>query len=743
MSFLSQSSFAVTAIALSWLAANAAAQAPTNSTENWNVFPSGLLVDQNSLLPNSPVLIKSLGDAAEYVLRWKPPADAANWNQRRPEIQRAFRKAVGLEQLPPRTPLYARVVARHEFDGYSVANVIFESRPGFPVTANLYRPDSSSKEKRAAILSPIGHFLSAGKTATDVQARCIGLARMGFVVLVYDAIGQGERMFAGNIHHEAGYSLLPLGETIAGWMIWDSMRAIDYLLTLDDIDPLRIGVTGNSGGGLNTLFTAALDDRARVAVIVGFTFEFNNWLKYGGAHCTCTHLPGLFRGMEWFEIAGLIAPRAVMMLQGGNDGIFPISGARRSGANVERIYQLLGLPDLARFVELPGLPHAYSRPYRERMYGWMAWQLLHQGKGEPISEGAFQPLPERDARLLCDPDGALLARAPTVVELARQQGLRTMAKLPSETSGTRRESIRTWIAGLIAPPENLAHYLAPHSGKSTPVQGGSLEKLSFVSEDGQCIPGLLWLQERQALPAKVILIVDDRGKSAIAESGLVPPLLEAGFAVFAVDLRGRGETLGHYSPRYDTNFRLVANQTLFGQPLAGRRAFDLVRTLDYLRLRREVRAEDVTAVGIGDDSLPVLLAAAVDPRIRQAVVANYFHSFISQMRARTPPVRNKMGEAWNDPQLSGRIHSGDYEVDFGSVIPSALELADVPDIAALIAPRRLLFCQARDVQAPQNEVLVSRFKEVVSPAGGGWIENVPSRHFDSKLLLEWLAEAEK
>ncbi|PYV37953.1 MAG: acetylxylan esterase, partial [Acidobacteria bacterium] len=84
---------------------------------------------------------------------------------------------------------------------------------------------------------------------------------MGFVVLTYDAIGHGERLIQGNTHHEAGFALLPLGETIAGWMVWESMRAIDYLLTLPEVDPEHIGITGNSGGGLNTLFTSALDER--------------------------------------------------------------------------------------------------------------------------------------------------------------------------------------------------------------------------------------------------------------------------------------------------------------------------------------------------------------------------------------------------------------------------------------------------------------------------------------------------
>ncbi len=340
------------------------------------------LADLPNVLPNSPALIKSLGDAAEYVQRWQPPADAEAWRKRRPAVDRAFRTAIGLDPLPERTPLHARIVSRHDLGSYTVENVVFESRPGFPVTANVYRSKQQAPGKRPAIVSPIGHFLSAGKTASEVQARCIKLAQMGFVVLVYDAIGQGERMTLGNIHHEAGYALLPLGETIAGWMVWDTMRAIDYVTTLPDVDPERIGVTGNSGGGLNTLFTAALDPRVRAAAVAGFTFEFGNWLKYAGPHCTCTHLPGVFRAMEWFEIAGLIAPRPLLMLQGDRDNIFPISGARRAGHNAESVYALTGeaasrplrrtcrpaprlLPPLPRtHVRMDGAPSARARQWR-------------------------------------------------------------------------------------------------------------------------------------------------------------------------------------------------------------------------------------------------------------------------------------------------------------------------------------------------------------------------------------------
>ena len=229
--------------------------------------------------------------------------------------------------------------------------------------------------------------------------------------------------------------------------------------------------------------------------------------------------------------------------------------------------------------------------------------------------------------------------------------------------------------------------------------------------------------------------MDGRGKAALAESGFIDPLLKAGLAVFAIDLRGRGETLGHIRPRFDTNFRLVANQVLMGQPLAGRRAFDLIRAVDYIGLRPEVTIDGVTVVGLGDDALPILLAAAYDPRIGRVAVSKYFRSFISQMAAR-PATRVTLPMQWNDPQLNGIINTGDYDIDFGSVIPGVLQVMDVPDLLHLIAPRKLLFCAPRDLSAAGFETLPARFNEVAGPDGEKWMRYEPEHPLDAKLLLE-------
>ncbi|MCX6619518.1 MAG: acetylxylan esterase [Acidobacteria bacterium] len=702
----------------------------SGQTGQWDVFPSGAIIETGNMQPGAPVLVKSLGDAAEYLTRWEPPVDGATWRKRRSEKDLAFRQAIGLQPLPPRTPLNARVLARHDLGGYTVENVIFESRPGFFVTANVYRSKIAPKGRHAAVLSPIGHFLTAGKAAADVQSRCIGLARMGFTVLAYDAIGHGERMAPGNIHHDAGYALLPLGETIAGWMVWDSTRAIDYLESLDDVDPLRIGVTGNSGGGLNTLFLSALDTRVRCATVAGYTFEFRNWLKYGSSHCTCTHLPGIFRSMEWFEIAGLVAPRALMMIQGASDAIFPISGARRAARNAALIYQALDQPAQVRFVELAGQPHAYNRAFREPMYGWMARHLLGQGDGGPIAEGELRPLPEDDPRLLCDPGKTLLHNPRTVVDLARDQALLLLAKPSPQT----RETVQGWVLELTAPPEPLPHFLAPDSHGRVAVPGGQLEKVSFVSEDGQSIPGLLWLPERPLQPARTVVIADSLGKARVAGSGLVGALLDAGVTVFAIDLRGRGETLGYFRPGvWDTNYRLVSSQVDFGRPLAGRRAFDLLRALDFLAARTDLPGGEIAVLGLGDDSLPALLASAADGRIRHTALARSVSRFVSLMRARVPRTDTSPRNSWNDPQLTGRVNAGGYSIDFGSAIPSVLHMADVPDLAGLIAPRRVLFCQALDGRS-------ARLLRMAQSAGSQWFRYEPERPLDAALLLEWLKQ---
>ncbi len=684
-----------------------------------NPAPKHELGTDSSVLPPAPALLHVINEGVILTQRRHPPRTLSEWETRRGEVSQALRQSLGLATWPTRTALNVQSHGKSERAGYSIERLTFESRPGLTVTALLYRPDSNVAQPRhPAMLCPIGHWLTPGKTAPEVQARCIQLARMGIIALSYDAIGQGERMVAGNRHHEAGYALLPLGETIAGWMVWDSMRAIDLLQGLPDVDPQRIGITGNSGGGLNSLLTAALDDRIQVATVVGFTYSFQNWLPFGGTHCTCTHWPGIVNEMEWFEIAGLIAPRAALLLQGDRDGIFLISGARRAARDTASIYRVMEAPAQFRFMELSNQRHAYGQPYRAAMYAWVAEKWNLPKTPATLEEHQLDLLPEQDPQILCDPQRRWQASIPTVVQLAQEKAIRLESERLSKGTEQDRQP-REWVQQLVAPPAEHPHFLAPQVIDRTVASDGIIERVSFATEDGVRLAAKLFFPPDGIDATQAIIVCDARGIEN-AESHLeATRLQQAGCVALVVDLRGRGEQLMRHRDRWDINFRLVAGHVLIGKPLAGRRAYDLLRAIDYLTLRTPRAIERLTLWGRYDDSLPSLLATIVDPRIDQLIFEQGLSSFRSQMVSDRSYRQEEMGDHWNDPQVTGKLVNERVPdgVDLGSVIPGSLLVADVPDLVEQLGTRRILAASIRDASSPLPPDPADRFKQAVGRHG--------------------------
>jgi hypothetical protein len=195
-------------------------------------------------------------------------------NRRRTYLREQMLEDLG--GFPDRTPLNARVVGVLERTGYRIEKIIFDSQPHFYVTANLYLP-TTGRPPYPAILFPLGHE-RGGKTNPTWQQMLGSLATKGFVALAWDPVGQGERLQifdedlreskVGNStteHTVVGTQCMLVGDHLARYTIWDGMRALDYLLSRKEVDPARIGLTGNSGGGTHTAYIAALDDRIQVA----------------------------------------------------------------------------------------------------------------------------------------------------------------------------------------------------------------------------------------------------------------------------------------------------------------------------------------------------------------------------------------------------------------------------------------------------------------------------------------------
>ena len=163
---------------------------------------------------------------------------------------------------PEKTPLNARVTGVVERDAYKIEKVIFESRPNFPVTANLYMPKGRTLPA-PGVVGSCGHSAN-GKALEAYQSFAQGLARLGYVCLIFDPIGQGERLqyvtadfkprrgTGSGEHRHAGDQQFLTGEFFGAWRAWDGIRALDYLLTRPEVDATRVGITGNSGGGTMT-----------------------------------------------------------------------------------------------------------------------------------------------------------------------------------------------------------------------------------------------------------------------------------------------------------------------------------------------------------------------------------------------------------------------------------------------------------------------------------------------------------
>lgn len=287
-----------------------------------------------------------------------------DWEARADSLRLHVRRGMELDVLPGRAALNPRFRNRHAGNGYIVESVVFESLPGFYVTGNLYRPEGNHRKKSLpVVLMPHGHFPKEddyGRFMRDVQYGAAALARMGALVFAYDMVGWGESVQLPHKH-----------EKVLAFQTWNSMRAIDFLLTLKEADPARIAVTGASGGGTQTFMLAALDPRVAVAVpVVMVSAHF-----FGGCSCE-SGMPVHKNGNTVYtnaEIASSIAPRPMLWISDGNDWT-------KNNETVEypfarHIYQLYGKEPLVELAHFPAEGHDYGKNKRLAAYKFLAKHL--------------------------------------------------------------------------------------------------------------------------------------------------------------------------------------------------------------------------------------------------------------------------------------------------------------------------------------------------------------------------------
>jgi dienelactone hydrolase len=612
-----------------------------------------------------------------------PPASLKDWQARRQALRQQALVAEGLWPMPEKTPLNAVVHGKIDRDEYTIEKVFFESTPGHYVSGNLYRPKGKTG-KLPGVLFPHGHwqdarFYDAGETAaqalikgggekTDAGARYplqalpAMLARMGCVVFHYDMVGHSDSKV---IPHTEGFrdaeAELRL-QSFMGLQTWNSIRALDFLLSLPDVDPTRIGVTGASGGGTQTFILCAVDDRPTVA----FPAVMVSTEMQGG--CVCENASYLRQGTGNVELAALFAPKPLGMT-GAHDWTLHMEEAGLP--SLRQLYKLYGAEDRVMAKVFPQFEHNYNQVIREVMYNWFN-KYLQLGQSEPVVEKPFEPVvPTKDLSVYDEqhPLPKDAADAPHLRQLLTAASDNQInALLPKDSKGLDGyrhvigTALRVMIHDELPGPDDVE---AKEIGDRLK-QDGVISRRYLLSRKGagEQVPAVGLC--RANFNGTVVVWVHPAGKASLFQGGKLVPeaaeILDHGAGIFAVDVYDVGELALDKPPAVDPKF---AGYTFcYNKPLLAQRVHDILTAVAYLRGHEKTKQVDL--VGFGEAGPWTLLARALcgDAVARTAADANGF--------------RFEKVQTMDDPMM----------------LPGALKYGGLSALTALAAPGEVYIYQS-------------------------------------------------
>jgi len=555
------------------------------------------------------------------------------------DAQSKIRKAFG--PMPEKTPLNARVTGVVERDAYKIEKLIFESRPGFLVTANLYLPKGRSG-RLPGVVGTCGHS-ATGKAEEAYQSFCQGLARMGYVVLIYDAIGQGERLqyidadlksrigYGTREHLYAGNQQFLVGEFIGTWRAWDGIRALDYLLTRDEVDPNHIGVTGNSGGGTMTTWLCGLEQRWTMAApscfVTTFRRNLENELPADTEQCPPRAI-GL--GLDHDDFLAALAPKPIIVL-GKEKDFFDARGNLESYLRLKRLYKLLGAEENVSQFFGPTY-HGYTQENREAMYRWFNGVTK-------ISEAQVEPAlqMEEEETLQCTPKGQVVAIGSRTVYSF------TAAKSKALTSGRkdlRGDSLASVLRNALKMPEErgVPDYRILRNGRQR--EYPTPHSISYAVDTEPGIHALVYrlseesMQSRPPLGGKraVLYVSHLSADTELREEPLLKELVDAekGTAFFTCDVRGIGDSrpdtcgIDSFFEPYGCDYFYAIHSIMLDYPYAGQKTYDLLRVIDWLG---SVGHTEIHLAAKGWGAIPGTFAAVLSDAVVQVTLKNALTSY--------------------------------------------------------------------------------------------------------------------
>jgi len=555
------------------------------------------------------------------------------------DVQGRIRHCFGPE--PERTPLNPRVTAVVERDAYRIEKVIFESRPEFLVTANLYIP-KGRKLPMPGVVGTCGHSAN-GKAAEPYQSFAQGLARQGYVVLIYDPLGQGERLqyvdemlqpkqgIGVSEHLLAGNQQFLVGEFLGAWRAWDGIRALDYLLTREEVDPKHVGVTGNSGGGTMTTWLCGVERRWTMAApscfVTTFRRNLENELPADTEQCPPR---ALALGLDHDDFLAAMAPKPVIILAKERD-YFDVRGAQEAFERLQRLYTLLGAQQNIRLFIGP-TSHGYSQENREAMYRW-----FNHVTGESNVRTEPPLVIEKDETLQCTPHGQ-------VAEL-KSRSVFSFTREKSEALAGRRgspngEELQTRVAEALNLKEQPK---SPEFRILRPLKSRDYPRRFTTTYAVESEPGVFAIVTRLAdeahlsrppqTPAEAVLYISHHSADVeLREEPLVKELLEAspGAVLYACDVRGIGEsrpdTCGsdQFLAPYGSDYFYAIHSLMLDRPYVGQKTRDVLAVLEWLASFGH-RSIHLAAKGWG--TLPATFAAVLSSRVSRVTLKHPLNSY--------------------------------------------------------------------------------------------------------------------
>lgn len=635
---------------------------------------------------------KQLDRRKENIQQIRTPAQ---WRARQEQVRRLLHQAIG--PFPKKTPLNSQITRTVNKPGYQVEHLIYESRPNFPVTASLFIPDNLQK-KAPAILFCTGHSQAAYDRPLYQQV-ILNLVQKGFIVLAFDPVSQGERVQYLNTetgksqlggstaeHSYAGAQAFLFGSSQALHATWDGIRGIDYLLTRQEVDPQRIGVHGLSGGGTQAAYIGALDERVKALASSNYVVGHRRLLESIGPQDGEQNLHnGLAMGLDHADFFEVRAPRPSLIVSTTRD-FFSIQGARETYAEVKRAYKVLGQPDNVGMVE-DDYEHGYTEKTREGIYAFFQKHLNVPGsqadqKVDYLTQDEMQITPTGQVQ-------SSSFKGETLFTLNSKKASTQIKQLKQA-----RQNLSQHLPDVMEAASSLSGYRPPKEVGQPVFRGrynrdGYVVEKYFIKGEGDYIIPYLLMIPAQGSNGKALLYLHPEGKTAQAAPGqAMETFVKEGYVVLAPDLLGIGE-MGPGQTRWAIKNVAYPHwflSVLTGRSVAGIRAGDVVRLAQTLKSQPNLHVQKVAAVAHGSLSSSLLHAAAFDTGISDITLVEPLISYRSMV----------MTKQYDPSHLLGTV-------------AKALPAYDLPDLAAGLAPSKLLVINPADGSGrPADQPLINQ-----------------------------------